>query len=209
MGKTVLLANKHGVAIGAHPGYPDREGFGRNPVKMSEQELSTIIKFQINALKTIAESAGMKLQHVKCHGALYNTAANDYNMSMVIAGCIKEIDRSIILVGLSGSELIRAGLEAGLKVASEVFADSGYNEDGSLVSRVHPDAILRDESVVIERAIRMIKEKSVVSITGKTIPVSPDTICIHGDNPMSLEFAKGLKRALTEAGISIRSISNR
>ena len=206
MERTVLSAKIHSVAIGAHPGYPDREGFGRNPMGMSDVELTSIIKFQVRSLKTITESIGIKLQHVKCHGALYNTAAKDYKMSTVIARCIREIDKSLILVGLAGSELIRAGQDCGLQVASEIFADRAYNDDGTLVSRRLPGAVLHDEVIVIERAIKMVNEQSVVSISGKIIPVQADTICIHGDHPKAPEFAKGLREAFSNAGINIKSL---
>lgn len=201
MEKTVLLAKKYGVAAGAHPGYPDRENFGRRSLVMSMEELRAMILFQVGAMKAIAESSGMKLQHVKCHGALYNNAASDYEMSLVIAKAVRDIDSSLIFVGLNGSELLHAAEYTGLAVASEVFADRAYNDDGSLVSRKLPGAVISDTNTVIERAKRMAMKKEVVTISGKIIRVSADTICIHGDSPMAPEFAKGLVTAFREAGI--------
>jgi UPF0271 protein len=209
MEKTVALAKKYGVAIGAHPGYPDREGFGRNPMLMSNEELKTIMISQVKDLKRITEASGETLCHVKCHGALYNTAATDREMSMVIAKAIREVDSSLIMVGLSGSEMIKAAEDSGLTSASEVFADRAYNDDGSLVSRKLPGSVLHDTGEVIERALRMVMEKKVISVNGKNIPIRADTVCIHGDNPMALKFAQSLMIALRNAGIDVKPLSRK
>jgi 5-oxoprolinase (ATP-hydrolysing) subunit A len=206
MERTVRLAMRFGVGAGAHPGYPDREGFGRHPVDMTSDELRASILFQVGALKTIAESAGTKLQHVKCHGALYNAATSDLEMSLVIARAVREIDKSLILVGLSGSKMIIAAQKEGLQYASEVFADRAYNDDGSLVSRQVPGAVLHDAALVIRRAVKMVLERSVVTISGKTIPLEADTICIHGDNPKAPEFARELMTEFNKAGINVIAI---
>src|SRR5512133_3479192 len=177
--KSVRSAIRHGVGIGAHPGYPDREGFGRRAMKMSNEELRALILFQAGAVKGIAEAAGGRMQHVKPHGALYNAAATDYNMSAVIAQAVKDLDSSLTLVGLSGSELIRAARDAGLPYASEVFADREYNDDGTLVSRSIEGAVLHDTNTVIDRAVKMITEKTVRSVSGRIIQIEADTVCIH------------------------------
>jgi 5-oxoprolinase (ATP-hydrolysing) subunit A len=203
MHRTILLAKKYGVAAGAHPGYPDREGFGRQVVKMSTEELQSIIIYQVGALKAFAESSGIRLNHVKCHGALYNTAAADYNTAYAVAEAVSNIDRSLILVGLSGSELIRAASDTGLKFASEVFADRAYNEDGSLVPRTQPGAVIHDVDIVTKRAVIMVREKKVTSITGKTIDIEADTICLHGDNPNAALFVRSLRKAFSESMISV------
>jgi UPF0271 protein len=206
---TIHSAIKYGVAIGAHPGYPDREGFGRRSMQLSKEELRASILYQVGALKSMTETSGGKLQHVKPHGALYNTASFDFDMAMVIARTVKEIDRSLILFGLAGSEMIRAAREIGLACASEVFADRAYNDDGSLVSRDLQGSILNDTSQVIERVIRMVTENIVESISGRLIPIQADTICLHGDNAMASEFAKSLVSSLTDKGIDMKSIGKR
>jgi UPF0271 protein len=207
--KTVQTAIKHGVTIGAHPGYPDKEGFGRKPMILSNEELRASIIYQVGAIKSMAESAGGRLNHVKPHGALYNSAAADFDMAMVIARAVKDIDSSLILMGLSGSQLIRAAEEIGLASASEVFGDRAYNDDGSLVSRDLPGAVLRETDVVIDRVVKMIEEKIVVTISGKIIPIKAETICIHGDNEMALEFVKTLSSTLKKRGIVVKSIPKR
>ena len=202
--KTIRSAIRHGVSIGAHPGYPDREGFGRRPMKMSNEELRAMILYQAGAVKGMAEAAGGKMCHVKPHGALYNTAAKDFEISMVIARAVQDLDSSLILVGQSGSHLIKAAREAGLACASEVFADRAYNDDGTLVARDIPGSVLHDTGDMIDRVIRMIKDKTVETVSGKIIPVEADTVCIHGDNETAPEFVKTLTEALKSAGIVMK-----
>jgi UPF0271 protein len=202
--KTIRSAIRHGVSIGAHPGYPDREGFGRRPMKMSNEELRAMILYQAGAVKGMAEAAGGKMCHVKPHGALYNTAAKDFEISMVIARAVQDLDSSLILVGQSGSHLIKAAREAGLACASEVFADRAYNDDGTLVARDIPGSVLHDTGDMIDRVIRMIKDKTVETVSGKIIPVEADTVCIHGDNETAPEFVKSLAEALKSAGIVMK-----
>jgi UPF0271 protein len=204
MERTVLSAIRHGVSIGAHPGYPDREGFGRRPIRMSHEELRAMILYQAGAVKAMAEAAGARMRHVKPHGALYNTAATDYDLSMVIVRAVQDIDSSLILVGQSGSRMIKAARDAGLACASEVFADRAYNDDGTLVARNVEGAVLHDTDVMIRRVIRMIREKVVESFSGKLIPIKADTVCIHGDNEAAPEFVKKLAEALKAEGIIIR-----
>jgi len=206
--KTIKLAIQNGVGIGAHPSYPDIEGFGRRPMKMRNEELRAVILYQVGALKSMTEALGAKLQHVKPHGALYNSASSDYDMAKIIAKAVKDIDSSLILVGLSNSEMMRAANEIDIAFASEFFADRAYNDNGTLVSRDIPGSVLHDTNQVIERVIRMINEKNVVSITGKTIPIKADTICIHGDNEMALHFAENLVSTFKSNGISLKSIGN-
>lgn len=209
MERTIRMAVKHGVGIGAHPGYPDREGFGRRSLTLADDELRASILYQIGALKTIAEASGSGLQHVKPHGTLYNEASFDHKMAMVIAKSVMDIDRSLILVGLSGSQLIRAAGEIGLPFASEVFADRAYDDEGNLVPRNIPGSVLYDTDMVIERVIRMINEQVVESVSGKLIPVKADTICLHGDNEMAALFARKLSEALQANGIVLKSLRKR
>jgi UPF0271 protein len=209
MARTIRMAIKHEVGIGAHPGYPDREGFGRRSMTLTDDELRASILYQIGALKTIAEASGTRLQHVKPHGTLYNEASVDHKMAMVIAKSVMEIDQSLILVGLSGSQLTRAAAEIGLPFANEVFADRAYDDDGNLVSRNIPDSVLYDTEMVIERVIKMINEKVVESVSGRIIPVKADTICLHGDNEMAALFARRLSDALQANGIILKSLGKR
>lgn len=207
--KTITLALKNGVAIGAHPGYPDLEGFGRRSMNLSTPEIRSSILYQVGAIKSMAETLGGNLQHVKPHGALYNSASVDFEMAKVIAQTIKDIDKSLILVGLSGSALIKAAKEIGLQYASEVFADRAYNDNGTLVSRNIAGAVLHDTNAVIDRTIRMINEGFVESISGKMIAIQVDTICVHGDNEKALEFVKNLTSSFKEVSIELKSIGKR
>lgn len=204
--RSVLLALRHGVGIGAHPGYPDPEGFGRKPVVMRAEELRASLLYQAGAVKVITESLGGRLRHVKPHGALYNAAARDSGLAKLIASAVKAIDPGLILIGLSGSAMERAALNAGLLFASEVFADRSYRDDGSLVARDEPGSILSDTDQMVERAIMMIAGGIVVSVSGKRIPVKPDTLCIHGDNPCVHDFLRRLSARLREAGIAVKSL---
>jgi UPF0271 protein len=203
--QTIRAAVRNGVSIGAHPGYPDREGFGRRHMKLTDDELRALILYQAGAVKGIAEAAGAKMRHVKPHGAMYNAAATDFEMSLVIAQAVKDLDSSLVLMGLSGSEMIRAARQVGLPCASEVFADRAYNDDGTLASRDVPGALLHDSDMMIRRVIKMIKEKVVETISGKIIPVEADTVCIHGDNETAPEFVKMLAGALKTAGITMKN----
>ncbi|MFA6709494.1 MAG: 5-oxoprolinase subunit PxpA [Fusobacterium sp.] len=206
MEKTVALAKKNGVAVGAHPGYPDLVGFGRRTLNVTPEEVKTYVKYQVGALLAFTKGAGVKMQHVKPHGAMYNMAAKDYKLALAIAQGIKEVDENLVLMGLANSEMIRAAKDVGLKVANEVFADRAYNDDGSLVARSLPGAVIHDKEVAIKRVIRMVKEGKVESITGNDVDITVESICIHGDNPEALEFAKNIKEALINEGIEIASL---
>jgi 5-oxoprolinase (ATP-hydrolysing) subunit A len=203
--KSVSLALKHGVGIGAHPGFPDRENFGRRDMDMDDDTLRAIILYQVGALKSMTEAMGGRLRHVKPHGALYNMAAVDRKMAEVIALAVRDTDPSLILFGLSGSALQAAAQKFCIAFASEVFADRACNDDGTLVSRNLPGAVIHDTQKLTARAIRMVKEKQVETLSGKIIPVTADTICIHGDNVMAAEFARSLARAFREAGIETKT----
>lgn len=202
--QTIRLAMKHGVAIGAHPAYPDRRGFGRVPVIMEPADLRDCLRRQIEQVKRQAGSLGGTLRHVKPHGALYNLAARDRSLARLIAGLVKEIDDRLLLFGLPGSELEYASREAGLAFVCEVFADRAYQDDGSLLPRNQDGAVLSDMDVLTNRAMTMATEAYVVAVTGTHIPVRADTICIHGDNPVAADFVKHLFVQLREAGIAVR-----
>ncbi|MBK9156144.1 MAG: LamB/YcsF family protein [Chloracidobacterium sp.] len=204
MRKTAALAFEKGLAVGAHPGYRDLQGFGRRNMSMSPQEVSDIVLYQVSAMKGICESMGGSLHHVKPHGALYNQAARDPELACAIASAVRAIDPSLVLYGLSGSQLISEARNAGLAAASEVFADRSYQADGSLTPRSLPDALIEDTGAAVLQAVGMITEGRVASTDGTSVNVEADTICIHGDGANAVPFAEAINRALTEQGVSIR-----
>ena len=206
MVKTVALAKEYGVKVGAHPGFPDLVGFGRRNMNVSPAELKAMVMYQVGALAAFCKARDIKMNHVKPHGAMYNMAAKDIKLALAIAEGIAEVDDSLILLGLSGSQLLKAAQEVGLKSAAEVFADRAYEEDGSLVARTKAGAVIADENEVIERVIKMIKLSKVQTITGKEIEIKPDSICIHGDNPKALNFVKLIRQRLTQENIKIEAM---
>jgi 5-oxoprolinase (ATP-hydrolysing) subunit A len=203
MRSTVQLAHRHGVAVGAHPGFHDLEGFGRREMPVSTAELEDLVAYQIGALAGVAANEGVRLSHVKPHGALYNMAARDSAMADAIARAVRAVDSSLVLFGLSGSQLIAAGERAGLAVASEVFADRGYRPDGSLAPRGTPGAVMTEAAAVAARAVEMASRQSVTAVDGASVSVKADTICIHGDTPGAAALARAVRDALAAAGIEI------
>jgi len=206
MDKTVASCKAAGVAVGAHPGYPDLIGFGRRNIACSPKDAKAYVKYQLGALIAFTTAHGLKLQHCKPHGALYNQAAKDPALARAIAEAVYEVDPNIILLGLANSFLISEAEAVGLKAASEVFADRAYQADGSLVPRSKPGAVIHDKEEAIARTIRMVKEGTVVAITGETVPLKADSICVHGDNPSAVEFVKNIRARLTEEGVTIAPI---
>ena len=207
MEKTVKLAAENGVAVGAHPGYPDLIGFGRRSMAISSDEAKAYTKYQLGALMAFARSNGLKIQHCKPHGAFYNNAAVNLDMSIAICEAIYQVDPDIIMLGLAGSRHLEAAEKVGLRYASEVFADRGYMDDGALVPRKLPGAMIRDENVSIQRVIRMVKEGVVETINGKIIPIKADSVCVHGDNPKAVAFVQSIRAALEAEGVEIAPIS--
>jgi 5-oxoprolinase (ATP-hydrolysing) subunit A len=205
MRATVTAAAAHGIAIGAHPGLPDLVGFGRRAMAVSAQETYDLIVYQIGALQAVAAAAGSSVRHVKPHGALYNMAAERDDLADAIARAVRDVDPSLALFGLSGSLLIAAAIHCGLRAVSEVFADRNYRSDGTLVPRSHANALVTDVDVATERALRMVQHRSIVSVDGSHVPVSPDTICIHGDGRTATQFAIRIRAALHAAAIDVRA----
>lgn len=203
MEKTVALCRKNDVRIGAHPGFPDLVGFGRRQMQVSADELRTMVMYQVGALKTFCDAAGIKLQHVKPHGAMYNMAGKDEQMARAICEGIHAVDPSLILLGLSGSKLVAAAKKVGLRAAKEVFADRAYEEDGALVARSKPGAMITDEDEAIARVISMVKNHTIKTITGKEIEIAADSICLHGDSPKAVLFAEKISAALKAADVEI------
>jgi len=204
MENTVRLAKEAGVSVGAHPGYPDLMGFGRRNMALSPQEARAYILYQLGALSAFLRPLGMEMQHVKPHGAFYNTAAKDYTLARAICQAVRDFDPQLILLGLSGSELIRAAEDTGLRAVSEVFADRAYEEDGALVNRKKPGAMITDEEEALRRVIRMVKEGKVTAITGRDIPIRAESICVHGDGEKAVLFAKKIRAAMEKEGVQVR-----
>jgi UPF0271 protein len=200
------MSKQHGVAVGAHPGFPDLVGFGRRELQASPREVEDFVVYQIGALAAVAAVQGMRLQHVKPHGALFNMAVRDSALADAIARGTAAVDRSLILFGLPGSELIAAGRRAGLRTASEVFADRAYERDGTLVSRRKPGAVIHDPTAVVERVVRMARDRTVEAVDGSVIQLELDTICVHGDTPGAADLAARIRQALTAAGVEVRAV---
>lgn len=206
MNKTIKMASEAGIRVGAHPGYLDLMGFGRRNMVISAEEAKAYVLYQLGALDAFCKVHGMKMQHVKPHGAFYNMAAKDYELSRAICEAIKEYDDELIVMALSGGELIRAAKDMGLRAAMEVFADRAYEEDGSLVNRKKEGAMITDEEEAIARVVRMVKENKVRAITGKDIPIQADSVCVHGDGAKALAFVQKIREVLTKEGIEICSL---
>ncbi|MEH7886576.1 5-oxoprolinase subunit PxpA [Bacillus sp. JJ1609] len=203
MMETVKMAKTHGVKIGAHPGFPDLQGFGRREMLLTQQEIYNLVVYQIGPLEAAARVCGTKVFHVKPHGALYNIAARDKHVADAIAQAVLDVNPELVLFGLAGSLLVRTGEEKGLRVAHEVFADRNYQSDGTLTQRSHSNAIIHDSDHAIERVIHMVKQGKVRAVDGSDIKLKADTICVHGDEPQTLEFVVKLKQALLDEGITV------
>ncbi|MDR5682699.1 MAG: 5-oxoprolinase subunit PxpA [Armatimonadota bacterium] len=204
MRRTVRLARAHGVAVGAHPGYPDLAGFGRRPLPMTPDEVAAFLLAQIGALEAIARAEGVRLQHIKPHGALYNAAARDEELAAAIAESVLGASPDTILVVLAGSAAERAARAAGLRVAREAFCDRAYRSDGSLVPRSEPGAVLLQPFEVASRAVRIAYREPIQTLDGGEIVVEADTVCIHGDTPGAETLAAAVRAALEEAHVHIR-----
>lgn len=205
MEKVVRMSAEKNIAIGAHPGYPDLLGFGRRDMVISTDEIKAYVKYQIGALYAFCKAQGVKMHHVKPHGAMYNYAGKNYMQARAICDAVAAVDNDLVLVGLAGSELIRAADDVGIRRCCEVFADRAYEEDGSLVSRSKPGSVIVNEEEVVSRTVRMIRQGVVTAITDKDIKIQADTICVHGDTPHAVGLASNLRKALTADGILVAS----
>ncbi|MBF6977659.1 5-oxoprolinase subunit PxpA [Aerococcaceae bacterium zg-BR22] len=208
MSDTVGVLKEASVALGAHPGLPDIQGFGRRQMAITPKEAKAYMLYQLGALAAIAKANGTHLQHVKPHGALYNMAATNYDLALALAQAVAEFDGNLIFLGLSGSEMIRAAEDCGLTVASEVFADRGYNDDGTLVPRHLPGAMIEDEAEAIARVIKMVKSGTVTSVNGKEVAIQADSICVHGDGEKALAFVAAIRAACHDEGIEIVALDS-
>ena len=204
----VSAAKKHGVAVGAHPSFFDRENFGRKELTISNQEVFDAVAYQLGIFQAIASALDVRPNHVKPHGALYNMAVRDAELAAAIARAIKSVDPKLILFAPDNSELARAGEAHGVQIAREIFADRNYLNDGWLVPRTRPDALLRDPKEVTERVLRMLREGKVRSVAGRDVDVRGETICVHGDTPGAVEFARELRAQLEREGVRISAPKN-
>lgn len=202
---TVRAAVAQGVAVGAHPGFADLQGFGRRAMQLSHGELYDLTVYQVGALQAFASTAGGRLAHVKPHGALYNMAARDRGLARALVEAVRDVDPALVFFGLAGSELVRAARETGLAVAEEVFADRTYQADGSPTPRGQPGAVITDIKAAIDQVLCMVHRGVVRSLQGTEVPVRADTLCIHGDQPAAAEFARAIRIALEADGITIRA----
>jgi UPF0271 protein len=204
MRATVALARQHGVAIGAHPGFADRENFGRRELLLQPDEIRALVLRQIRALQAVAQPPGAQVVHVKPHGALYNLAARDAVIARVFAAAVRQAGPGLRLVGLAGSQLLVAGMAAGLATMSEVFADRTYQPDGSLTPRERPDAVIVDENIAVAQVLQMVRDGTVRATDGRIVSVKADTICLHGDGSRAVAFARRVSAALGAVGIELR-----
>ena len=203
MRATVALALRHGTAIGAHVSLPDLQGFGRREMAVSPEEAYALTLYQIGALHAFAHAAGTRLAHVKPHGALYNMAARELKLAAAIATAVRDFSPALRLVGLAGSALVQAGLDAGLPVAAEAFADRRYRADGSLQPRREAGAVIEDSAESVAQALAITRGEPLRAVDGSALVLRADTLCLHGDTPHAVESARGLRLALEAAGLRI------
>jgi len=201
--RTLGLAKRHGVAVGAHPSYPDLAGFGRRDMALAPEEVTDVVMYQVAVLAGMAAAEGLRLRHVKPHGALYNRAARDESTAAAIARAVALIDRDLALFGLAGSMLLDAGRREGLRVASEAFADRGYEPDGRLRARHLPGALVTDADQVVARVMGLLEDRSIAAVDGSRLRLDADTICVHGDTPGAAELARALRAGLEARGVRI------
>lgn len=205
MSAAVGLAQKHGVAVGAHPGFADRENFGRRELAVWPDEVYQLVLAQTRALQRIARERGVTLAHVKPHGALYTMAARNTLLADAVAQAVYEVDPRLRLVGLAGSHTLAAGRACGLEVASEVFADRTYQPDGSLTARGRPDALIEDEGAAVAQVLRMVREGRVRATDGTDLAIVAETVCVHGDGPHAVALARRLQEALKKEGMETKA----
>ncbi len=204
--KTVALARDGGVSVGAHPGFPDLQGFGRRRMDIPADELEAMLICQIGALDACARAQGLRVTHVKPHGALSNIACADRKVADVVARAVQRLDPTLILLAPAASQMVLAGRERGLPVVEEIFADRAYLDDGNLVPRSQPGAMVHGAEASLAHVMRMVEEQALVSINGKRIPVEPQSICVHGDNAEAVATAQALRDGLTQAGYLLATI---
>jgi 5-oxoprolinase (ATP-hydrolysing) subunit A len=202
--QTVTQAHRHGVQIGAHPSFPDREGFGRRPMALPLEQVESIVADQIAALAAAARQAGDGLGHVKAHGALYNLAVDDTELAEAIGRAARRVDPSLVVVALAGTPMVDVFRGLGLRVAQEAFIDRGYTAQGTLVPRDRPGALVTDAARAAHRAVQLAREGTVTAVDGTTVRVAADTLCIHSDSPGAAAMAQDVRDALERTGVAVR-----
>lgn len=207
MRKTAQTALKNGVALGAHPGLPDLVGFGRRNIDITPQDAYDMVVVQVGAMAAVAASQGARLNHVKAHGNLYNMAVKNVELARALAQAVYDVDPGLIFFGLASNPMVDVARDIGLKVAEEVFADRTYQSDGSLTPRSRPEAMIVDSRLSIQQVLRMVREKKVRSVQGEDVGVNADTLCIHGDQPGAVDFAKAIRAALQAEGIEVKALN--
>lgn len=203
--KTIRLAKKYGVAIGAHPSFPDLQGFGRRFMELSTEEIKADVIYQIGALWALCKTEGLTLQHVKVHGALYNAAEKDIKVATAIAEAIKAVDAALYMVCLSHSAMVTAAKNVGVHYVEEAFADRAYTNQGTLVSRTQPGAVMHDPIIVAERVLAMVSDSSIKTIEGEIISMNAQTICVHGDTPGAVDMIKTIADKFKQHGIVLKA----
>jgi UPF0271 protein len=203
--KTVRLAKKHGVAIGAHPSFPDLVGFGRRLMALSPEEVYADVLYQIGSLEAICRAEGLKLQHVKVHGALYNAAAKDLALATAIAKAIKAVDPALYMLCLGNSLMVEAAKAEGVPYVEEAFADRAYTAQGTLVPRKQEGSVIHDPQQVAQRVLQMVSEGKVRSLDGQTVPITAQTVCVHGDTPGAVAMIQAIRKALDAAGVEVKA----
>ena len=207
MEQTVSMAKNHGVSVGAHPGFPDLMGFGRRNMDATLPEIKGYVIYQIGALQAFAKAQGLRVEHVKPHGALYTMAVEDEKISEAIVEAIANVDKDLIFVALAGSKMTKIGERIGLRVAYEAFADRAYTPEGMLVSRKQPGAVIDDPEVAAQRALMMAREGKVMAVDGTEIALRTETLCVHGDTPGAVNLVKKIRQTFTEAGVEVTPLS--
>ena len=208
MAKTIALAKKYSIAVGAHPGYPDLVGFGRRSMALSPEEVENAVIYQIGALEGFCRAAGMGMQHVKAHGALYNNAEKDLSIALAIARAIKKVNPALYMLCLANSKMVDAAKEVGIPFVEEAFADRAYTEDGFLVSRKVEGAVIHEIDQVVARVTQMVTQQTVQSITGKEVPIRAQTICVHGDTPGAVDMVRSIRQALTAKKVELKAFGS-
>jgi len=207
MRQCVRWAIEHGVAIGAHPSFPDRENFGRSTMHLPPDEIVANVLYQVGALAAIAKAEGGKLSHVKAHGQLYNQAVKEPELADALCEAVRRFDPSLRFFGLAGSGMIDAARRAGLTPVEEVFADRGYMPDGSLVPRSQPGALIEDEEQSLAQTLSMVRDRKVTAIDGSSVPLNAQTVCLHGDGAHALAFARRIRDRLQQEGVAVRAVT--
>ena len=208
MAKTIALAKKYSIAVGAHPGYPDLVGFGRRSMVLSPEEVENAVIYQIGALEGFCRAAGMGMQHVKAHGALYNNAEKDLSIALAIARAIKKVNPALYMLCLANSKMVDAAKEVGIPFVEEAFADRAYTEDGFLVSRKVEGSVIHDLDQVVARVTQMVTQQTVLSISGKEVPIRAQTICVHGDTPGAVDMVKSIRKALEAKNVQLKAFGS-